>query len=286
MLQFFNHQKFKNSFEAENPELLYSCRTEDYHIAMPRVMHTHEDRVELVFITAGTGIHHIGGNQFSTQKGDLLIYNAGVVHDESANLDGSLSVYAVAIGGLQLKDRPRNHLTLEGGSPVIHTGKFADEIEVLMKSIHGHIVDNTPRDSEIAHHLLAALILSVEKNFLSEQSVDEFEKKQNVERIQKFLDKYYLEDLNLNHIAEELNINLYYMSHLFKESTGYSPIQYVIRRRIGEAQSLLITTDESVTRIANTVGYNNSNHFHAAFQKIVGMPPGKYRKYWVNKNKK
>lgn len=283
LLQFFNRQKLSNSFEAEPPKILYSCRTEEYHFDMPRAMHMHENWAEIVFITKGAGIHNIGGKQFFTKKGDLLIYNAGVIHDESATPDDSLSVFALGIGGLQLKGRLRNHLTHDGGKPVIDTGEYEEEINWFMQAIHCYVVSNSQEDSEIAHYLLKALILAIDKNILTVELPDESEQRQNVERIQRYLDKYYLEDINLKQISENLNINLYYMSHLFKESTGYSPMQYVIRRRIGEAQSLLITTDESVTKIANTVGYNNSNHFHAAFQKLVGMTPGKYRKYWVKK---
>jgi AraC-like DNA-binding protein len=57
-------------------------------------------------------------------------------------------------------------------------------------------------------------------------------------------------------------------------------MQYIIRRRIGQAQSLLLNTGYSVTQIAAMVGYNNLNHFHCAFAKIVGMAPGRYRRSW------
>mgnify|MGYP002224503495 CR=1 FL=1 len=54
---------------------------------------------------------------------------------------------------------------------------------------------------------------------------------------------------------------------IFKEETGFSPMQYVTRRRIGEAQNLLINTQLSITEIAANVGYNNSNYFQNVFKK-------------------
>lgn len=80
--------------------------------------------------------------------------------------------------------------------------------------------------------------------------------------------------------AEALHVNAYYLSHTFKKIIGYSPMQYITRRRIGEAQNLLITTNRTVTDIALQCGYNNSNYFQVVFNNIVGMPPGKYRKAW------
>ena len=57
-------------------------------------------------------------------------------------------------------------------------------------------------------------------------------------------------------------------------------MQYVTRRRIGEAQNLLINTQLSITEIAANVGYNNSNYFQNVFRKAVGLTPGNYRKKW------
>ena len=54
-----------------------------------------------------------------------------------------------------------------------------------------------------------------------------------------------------------------------------------MRRRIGEAQTLLITTELPVTRIAAQVGYDNPSHFNAQFSKAVGMSPRTFRKEYV-----
>lgn len=99
-------------------------------------------------------------------------------------------------------------------------------------------------------------------------------------RIKDYIDAHYLEDLKLPDIAAALHINPYYLSHTFKALTGVSPMSYIIRRRIDEAQSLLLTTNLTITAIAIECGYNNSNYFQSVFKNIVGMTPGKYRKMW------
>ena len=45
-----------------------------------------------------------------------------------------------------------------------------------------------------------------------------------------------------------------HLSHLFKRKLGYSPMHYIVRRRIGEAQLLLVFTKKSITEIASEVG--------------------------------
>lgn len=100
-------------------------------------------------------------------------------------------------------------------------------------------------------------------------------------RIKQFIDSHYMEPLTLQSMGEALHISPYYLSHIFKQMTGYSPVQYLLRRRIGEAQTLLITTDLPITRIAEMVGYDTQSYFNLQFTKNVGMPPQKYRKAYI-----
>lgn len=99
-------------------------------------------------------------------------------------------------------------------------------------------------------------------------------------RIRNYLNEYFMEDITLDTIGEALGCSATYISHIFKKATGRTPIQYVIHRRIGHAQTLLISTDDSVTQIATIVGYDNTNYFSTIFSKVVGMSPVRYRELY------
>ena len=90
-----------------------------------------------------------------------------------------------------------------------------------------------------------------------------------------------MEPITLQTMGESLRVSPYYLSHVFKQMSGYSPMQYLLRRRIGEAQTLLITTDLSITRIAEMVGYDTQSYFNLQFTKNVGMSPGKFRQNYI-----
>jgi AraC-like DNA-binding protein len=95
--------------------------------------------------------------------------------------------------------------------------------------------------------------------------------------IRKYIDLHYKEDISHQSIADGLHVNKYHMAHIFRAYTGYSPSQYIIRRRIGRAQILLFNSDISIADIAEQIGFNNINHFHNTFRSVVGMTPGRYR---------
>lgn len=91
--------------------------------------------------------------------------------------------------------------------------------------------------------------------------------------IKEYIDEHYCEPLTMHQICTDLKLSESYVSHAFKDMLGYSPMQYVMRRKIGEAQTLLISTDYSITKIAQTVGYDSPSHFNQRFLKYVGISP-------------
>ena len=62
---------------------------------------------------------------------------------------------------------------------------------------------------------------------------------------------------------------------------GYAPMKYLLRRRLGEAQTLLISTDTTIAKIAESVGFDTQSYFNFQFAKNVGMPPSQYRKNYL-----
>ncbi|MCP1452343.1 helix-turn-helix transcriptional regulator [Priestia megaterium] len=285
MVQSFVKKKFIPTFEnGRSPKLLYVCKAEADHTKLPCVMHVHQDRLEILYIRQGRGIHTIGGRQYHTKQGDVLIYNSGVIHDERTNPEAEMSVYSCGISDLKLEGMRKNCLLPDGASPVLFSDAFSQDIENLFCMMYSQICSENAGAEEISHHLLQALIIMLVKQI--NRSIEKEEDKEVIlgERIRRYIDDHYSENHTLESISETLNISLSYLCHVFKETTGYAPMQYIMRRRIGEAQSLLINTQYSATQIASMVGYNNSNYFNTIFTRIVGMSPIKYRKCWVDQN--
>lgn len=85
-------------------------------------------------------------------------------------------------------------------------------------------------------------------------------------------------DLSLGGIARAANLSPRHLSRLFKESTGLSPHQYVIRRRVERAKSLLGSTDLTVGEVARMCGFSHQSHlaFHA--RRLLGVPPAALRR--------
>ncbi|MEA5594166.1 AraC family transcriptional regulator [Rivularia sp. UHCC 0363] len=96
---------------------------------------------------------------------------------------------------------------------------------------------------------------------------------QIVEYIRNNLDR----DLGLNELANLLHMSPHYFCHLFKQSVGMTPHQYVIKTRVDRAQELLLA-GYSIAQVAFMVGFANQSHLNRHFKKLIGVTPGKFGK--------
>lgn len=96
--------------------------------------------------------------------------------------------------------------------------------------------------------------------------------------VMNYLNHHFTENITVDQVANELFLNKDYISHVFKEETGFSVISYVISLRINQAKLLLSETDQSVTDIAASCGYTDFTYFSKQFKKLVGMSPSQFRK--------
>ena len=243
-----------------------------------RSMHLHEDRVELNFILAGNGTHVVGREICNSQPGDVIIHNGGVLHDESLLLHSQLNAWCIAVTNLKLPGRPVNELVPENFSPRIPCQKVADYLAQLYPMIHHYAQKKNGYD--IANTLARAVVLIVSEVIRTSALAIKRENNFAVETIRRYIQEHYAEDLTLTELAALVNANEYYLSHAFKKITHYSPQQYILRRRIGKAQCLLIYTSLPLTEIAARVGYEDSNYFSRVFKKVIGISPRLYRQKW------
>ena len=82
----------------------------------------------------------------------------------------------------------------------------------------------------------------------------------------------------LGELAAAAGLSPAHYSSLFREHTGFAPIDYLIRLRVQHACRLLDTTTHSVNEIATIVGYDDPYYFTRSFRRVMGRSPRDYRK--------
>lgn len=90
-----------------------------------------------------------------------------------------------------------------------------------------------------------------------------------------FINDNLTEDLSLDFLANEFYISKYYLSRKFKEFTGLSLYQYIMKKRLLLARDML-RNGASVMNACFLCGFNDYSNFFRAFKREFGYPPSSY----------
>lgn len=94
----------------------------------------------------------------------------------------------------------------------------------------------------------------------------------HVRRVENYIRSNYMNPIRVEQIAAELNLDRRYLSRLFKETTGISMQDFLIRVRLEEAERLLLQ-GSSVKEAARLTGYEDVSNFSRMFKKRMGRSP-------------
>lgn len=96
--------------------------------------------------------------------------------------------------------------------------------------------------------------------------------------MKQLFDEFYYTELSLVQLEEKFEVNRYRLCREFKQYYQISPLQYLNRRRIEIAKTLLLTTNLNIHEIGSAVGIDNTNHFINLFKKQTGTTPLAYKR--------
>lgn len=281
-MPFRNLDAIHNTFiNGTPPKLLYVTRQEKNIV---RSIHSHQNICELLLCYAGSGLYRTDSKCYPVQKGDLIFYNAGPEHELLAQDDMEFGIYCLGFAEVNLCHLPSNCLIPPHSPCICPSGsQFIVLREITETILELDINDNL--NSALAELLTTSYLLMAKNShdlFSHEIAAGTMKEHELVRKVKDYITTHLSEDITMQDMEENLRYSSSYISHIFKKETGYSPIQYLIRRRIGQAETLLISSDLPITHIATLCGYSSPNHFQAAFKKVAGISPLQYRKKYLS----
>jgi AraC family transcriptional regulator len=85
-------------------------------------------------------------------------------------------------------------------------------------------------------------------------------------------------DLTLQELAAEIGYSRSHFLRMFRATTGMTPHQYVLKRRLERARYLLEQIEFSIAEVAIMCGFSSQAHLTLAFRKEYGSTPTEYRR--------
>lgn len=109
------------------------------------------------------------------------------------------------------------------------------------------------------------------------QSDDSQDALELIDRVKKYIQEHYAENLTLAVLSNVFFVCPAYLSRLFKKKTGINFVDYLTRLRVEKAKEFLALPALKVYTVAEMVGYENPRYFSRIFKDVTGMSPQDYR---------
>jgi AraC family transcriptional regulator len=101
-------------------------------------------------------------------------------------------------------------------------------------------------------------------------------------RIKELVEAKIEDDLSLDEMAKSVDLSTAHFARMFRKSTGETPHQFVLRRRLERAKSMLRAPGTRVLDVAVACGFKTQQHFAQAFHDVCGVTPTEYRQdFWA-----
>lgn len=97
--------------------------------------------------------------------------------------------------------------------------------------------------------------------------------KHKFRQVVDYIHEHLAQDLGLEELATVVQMSSHYFCQRFKQSTGMTPHQYVIRCRVERAKELLLQGELKIAEIAGKVGFVDQSHLSRHFKRLIGITP-------------
>jgi AraC-like DNA-binding protein len=215
---------------------------------------------EMIVPIRGRMILRCPNGRFMIEPGDVLIYPAGMSHEEESDPANPVESYFLTFRGPQIQ-----------GSDLLRRRDHAGRMRQIIRWLQA---DRFARDP-LAPAERTALFHALLARFFREDQGPEPELAQ---RLRAFVRDHLGERLTLDRLAGEAGLSRYYFARTYRRLTGHSPMKDVRRLRLEYARDLVMTTKLPLKAIAEKTGLGSPYALSRLFHRQFDRPPGAFRR--------
>lgn len=249
--------------------------------------HKH-DYYEFYFFIEGDVSLNISGTVYSLQHGDVVLIPPHITHRTIINSNAHpyrrfvFWITPAYLGKLLALYPSYGYIMQHAGvnhdyifhNDVISFNALQSKIFRLIDEIHS---ERFGKDAAVSI-LVSELLLHLNRMVYDQNNPRRAPEDEGLyEAVSGFLEDHLDEDLSLDRLAKEFYVSKYYLSHLFKENTGLSIHQYIIKKRLTACRDA-INSNSEISETYSIYGFRDYSSFYKAFKKEFGISPRECRR--------
>ncbi len=256
--------------------------------------HVHDD-LEFLYVTKGSFLVMLNDNAHDLVVGDLILCPSNAVHSVIAKEDGESAYSIIKIRPSLLFDLAQQNT---GGEYVLQFTLISSENTCIFR-------ESDPKDAGVMKALRQLLLLpeldeygrdlagkiyaasflleilyrwrSTNPAVTNEMTDTDGNLARQMYRAVSYVNTHYAEPITAATVAAAIHMSYSYFSRTFSRIIGKNFKEYLNDVRLSHAESILLTTEKSVTEVSNECGYDNVSYFIALYKEKKGLTPSIHR---------
>ncbi len=246
--------------------------------------HSHDNEHRLIYVRRGRVKVLIGSKEWLVSRPSVVFISnleKHAIFSESESYDR----YSVGFVPAEAMRRINSDKLLSpfcdrpaGFSNVFEVSHLTDELDLLFEMLYK---EHNASDKDIEDgcaSILRVILMTLLRGIPDAFPYKSTEKSAIVQAVRRKLENDLREELSLDEISAEFHISTYYLSHIFKDITGYSVKNYRLLCRLASARELLVSSEYNIKEICSMTGFPDMSNFSRRFKFEYGVTPTEYRK--------
>ena len=228
---------------------------------------------QLLYIVKGRGEFANQTTSYDIVKGTLVLLRPGVWHSYKPSKNEGWTEYFIGFSG-EMADKAIEKLFAED-EQIFNVGLKQEMVDLYQRAI-----EVAAEDRPSAQQLLCGIVMHLLGNlsYIAHSAITADRMDQIIEQAKAIMQEKASQNIDLDMLAEQLNVSYSWFRKVFREYTGYPPAKYFMLVKLRRAQYLLVNTQESIKEVAFSLGFKSPEHFYTTFKRVMGSTPSIYRK--------
>lgn len=264
--------------DKSKPLIVTSCGT--YHLYTRPKLPTWRPRgrldFQLLYIAAGKAHFHFDGKEQIVTAGHMVLYRPKEPQKYEYYGEDQTEVYWVHFTGGNVTNILRSY-GLTDDKRVFYCGSGLD-YQNLFRTMINELQMCKENYAEMLEMYLRQIFIMLQRYFINAAKTDNARVVEEIDKATIYFNEHYSEDISIDEYAQNNHVSVSWFIRNFKHCTGSTPMQYILSKRIYNAEILLQDSTYNITEISEIVGYENPLYFSRIFKKVKGLSPSEYRK--------
>jgi AraC family transcriptional regulator, arabinose operon regulatory protein len=228
----------------------------------------------LIYCVHGKGWCEINQQKFEVKPNEFFILPQNVEHAYGCGDVDPWTIYWIYVEGSSLKELNLMQQIQKKFKPsyIKSNSEIIPLFQKMYKTLElGYSIDNLMFSNMCLSEFISLFVYN-DRHY--EASMD---KTDVVDNAILYMQEQINENISLGDLSRKNNYSVSRFSNLFKQKTGYAPIDYFLQMKMQKACQQLDFTNLSIKEIAFSMGFEDPYYFSKRFKTIIGMSPKKYR---------